>query len=776
MAPSVFLLVCLLAVAAIAAPFASKRIHFLQPDGTRVELLGWGDEFHAVFETPEGFTVVFDPAARAYEYARLSAAADKLEPAGMRVGQGDPAVLGLERHLRILPAAARFQAAERQREWESVMNVERRWAALKSARREREARARGDGPDLAPPRRPTTGTRVGLCLLIDFDDDPATIPPAEIEAFCNADHYTGYGNNGSVKEYFRDNSDGLLQYTNVVTAYVRIPNSLHPKSWYNDTTVSVGVRANYLIQDALTILKARPNYTSDILPRFNPLTVDDSGNVLACNVFFAGENSGVWGKGLWPHSSALQSALPQELSPGGKKLWRYQITDLGGELELGTFCHENGHMLCGYPDIYDYQFDSAGGAGAFCLMNSGGHGKNPIQICAYLKLASGWATTTDLTATSNLDGVLTAFPLAGYNHFYRYPRPNVPTEYFLLENRQATGRDANLPASGIALWHVDELGFRDNQSLVHNPNHANYELTLVQADDRWDFQGNVNTGDMRDLYYLGNPAFPYANRFDDFSMPEAKWWDGGYSGLRLSGFSAPGPTMTLLVGLGSANVPAPLLAAEPARTAGTSNTIAWTDLALAGSPIPRSQDATDTDALGVLSPARQGTTAPTSKIGAATGEGSAPNFSGENPSSPMVLATDLRNPSEAVAGESASTTTSRTVRRTPDTEWLFAPEDAKSDGVAILEVDIARSLGGQGLLEEPNAAERSAVWDWTGSLPIPDDNLNWGTGLNFSAQGGGAGWGCRHSSAGTSRHPARVHRRLGMQSLQCASCLDSARV
>ena len=31
-------------------------------------------------------------------------------------------------------------------------------------------------------------------------------------------------------------------------------------------------------------------------------------------------------------------------------------------------------MLCGFPDIYDYGYDSKGGAGIFCLMNSGGSG------------------------------------------------------------------------------------------------------------------------------------------------------------------------------------------------------------------------------------------------------------------------------------------------------------------------------------------------------------------------------------------------------------------
>ena len=67
-------------------------------------------------------------------------------------------------------------------------------------------------------------------------------------------------------------------------------------------------------------------------------------------------------------------------------------------------------MLCGYPDLYDYDYDSIGGAGYFCLMGYGGFGDNPAQIDAYLKRASGWATTTELDASSSLIGTVTAPP------------------------------------------------------------------------------------------------------------------------------------------------------------------------------------------------------------------------------------------------------------------------------------------------------------------------------------------------------------------------------
>ena len=561
-----------------AGPFA-RIIPFVQPDGTPIQIWGRGDEFHAIFETLDGFSVIYDQARRGYCLARLSADGSTLESTGQLVGQISGARLGLPKHERINPAEVKKQAEARRRKWEADLGLPQRWNRLKSFSTPNAGPAAA-GLQAAPPALPTLGTKVGLTLLIDFDTDPATIPQAEIVNFLNGDNYTGFGNNGSVKKYFLDNSNGQLTYSNVVTVYLRIPNTLHPKSWYNDLAKDCGGQGNLLIRDALQILKALPNYQTEILPAFNALSTDDFNRTIACNVFYAGGNGGVWNKGLWPHSWALYNVGEQELSPGGKKVWAYQITDIGGGLALGTFCHENGHMLCDYPDIYDYDYDSEGGAGMFCLMNSGGHGANPAQICAYLKYKSGWATTTELSSNSVVSATVTASAGAGFNHFYRYTKPGAPTEYFLIENRQKSGRDASLPASGIAIWHVDELGDHNNQSLAANANHANYEVTLVQADNRWDFQNNANGGDLTDLYYSGNSAAGYANRFSDTTAPHAHWWNGSASGLSFRDFSAPGATMTFQIA-GTGN-PSPVIVTPPAAMTAVAGTDVLLAIAAAG--------------------------------------------------------------------------------------------------------------------------------------------------------------------------------------------------
>jgi len=555
-----------------AAPFA-EFIEFTQPDNTKITLWGEGDEFRADFETTTGHTVIFDPRQKAYFYAKRSSDGKDLQSTGVLAHHSVPQ--GLVRHVRIDREAAAAAARTKRKRWDMETELSERWLKLKADTLGIQSAVDATNvldetvppPEYSPPSTTTIGTKVGLTLLIDFPDVPATFPQSSFEAFLNGDAYTGNGNNGSVKKYFSDVSNGRLTYTNIVTLYVRME---QPRSYYNDTSKDSGTQGRLLINDALAILKLRSDYNSTIMPTFDSLTVDGSNRAVAFNVFFAGSNSGVWSKGLWPHSWALASSVALG---NGKSVYRYQITNIGSYPTLGTFSHENGHMLCGFPDLYDYEYDSIGGAGVFSLMGSGGNGTNPRQVDAYLKLAAGWATAIDISSSSNLTGTLVAAPNSGYNTFYRYRKPGVTTEYFLLENRQKAGRDSGLPAAGIAVWHVDQLGNRDNQSLVPNSTHQNYELTLVQADNLWHFEttssnaGNANSGDAKDLFYLGNTAAAYTNTLTDSSSPNGHWWDGSASGINLNTFSASGMSMTFNAGVPATVPGAPTIVSVAAGNA-----------------------------------------------------------------------------------------------------------------------------------------------------------------------------------------------------------------
>ena len=108
-----------------------------------------------------------------------------------------------------------------------------------------------------------------------------------------------------------------------------------------------GRRAQELIHEALAHHKSNGF-------DFSGLTANSSRFVFAINIFYAGDVVNNWSEGLWPHAHFLGS--PVTLAPG-KVARDYQITALGEQLLLGTYCHENGHMLCDFPDLYDYRDD-----------------------------------------------------------------------------------------------------------------------------------------------------------------------------------------------------------------------------------------------------------------------------------------------------------------------------------------------------------------------------------------------------------------------------------
>ena len=496
-------------------PFAGKEFTFTNPDGSEIRVRGWGNQYHAVFETLDGYTVVKDPVSGIFHYADLSKDKDSLVPSGTKVGQKDPQSLSLPQHIRIRKDSAKIKAKSAQ----DKAGVRFRWEERREQRHQHKMQAlRGmKAVDAMPASAAPVGSYVGLCLLIQFPDVPSTINQQEVSNFCNQHGYSNFGNNGSVYDYFFDVSDGKLKYTNVVTSYYT---AKHNRSYYTDPKISYGSRARELIVEALDDLKAKGF-------NFSQLSSDSNGYVYALNVFYAGSIANNWAEGLWPHSSGL--ATPY-IASSTKKLSDYQITNMGSQLTLGTFCHENGHMVCNFPDLYDYGYESTG-VGNYCLMCYGGSDLNPTQVSAYLKNEAAWTSKL-----STITPGMAATIAAGSNDFLIHKRSN-GTEYFILENRQKTGRDSSLPDAGLAIWHVDETGSNNNQEMTLA---KHYECSLEQADNRFDLEHNANAGDSDDLF-----AAPTKASFGGATAPSSKWWDGSSSGLEIIDISASGPSMTV---------------------------------------------------------------------------------------------------------------------------------------------------------------------------------------------------------------------------------------
>ncbi|HVP11312.1 MAG TPA: M6 family metalloprotease domain-containing protein [Phycisphaerae bacterium] len=481
-------------VTAVAAPVFGKVFTLPQPDGTPVEVRIWGDEFFGHTETLDGYTVVRDSKTLFFCYARLSPDGDELVSTGIPADQSLPADAGLVPHLRISSEAVH--------------------AKVRTARARRQQKSGGGLRGGGWPESTTVGHVQGLTLLVDFADDPATISPAAVSDYCNQVGYTGYGNNGSVRDYYYDVSDGRLTYTNYVPAVYH--RASHNKSYYTDPTVAQPIRAVELITEALTALDVSGF-------NFNELDSNHDGYIDAVNCLYAGPCVNNWSEGLWPHQGWV------DFYADGVCTFRYQMSNLGSYPTLGTFCHENGHMLCGWPDLYDYDGDSAG-VGGYCLMAAGDWDDSPAEPCAFLKYMAGWADVTVLT-----NGPLHLTATAGINNIFMFEHPLNPTEFYLIENRYWTSREWYMWDVGLAIWHIDLYGSNDWQYMLPD---MHYMVTLVQADGWWDLENNLNYGDYWDLW--GGSAYPQCT---PFTYPDTSWWSGKASGLAIQHISSPAPTM-----------------------------------------------------------------------------------------------------------------------------------------------------------------------------------------------------------------------------------------
>ncbi len=154
---------------------------------------------------------------------------------------------------------------------------------------------------------------------------------------------------------------------------------------------------------------------------------------------------------IWSH----KWVLPKEFEKDGVKAYAYSTEPEDGR--VGVFAHEFGHVL-GLPDLYDSTYFSRG-VGDWCLMGSGSwgdnpKGSNPCRLSCWCLAKLNWIKPKNVRKAEDL----TLPPLADDPAACRrlWSKGKKGTEYFLIENRQRRGRDASLPGSGLAVWHIDE--------------------------------------------------------------------------------------------------------------------------------------------------------------------------------------------------------------------------------------------------------------------------------------------------------------------------------
>ncbi len=538
-----------------------ELITYKQPSGKVIKLRMIGNNQYARTECEEGYTLVFNKKAHAYYYANLNSdGTDFIMTKHLADGKAPKKLkrhLKLAVHARSAKAKKEFVEYEKERNalWKSKIKSAKKRRALKKRLKkagEQEidvAQSSAGGGEQEKSKVLSSakaglintgviGSRKGLTILVQFPDDsedsssgavdfPTTV--SKIERYCNEIGYNDDGNTGSIRDYFRDQSNGLLDYTMLVTPIVTLAK---PRNYYNysdypvnKTFRSSGVAGNQIVVDAIEVLK-RQGFS------FDGLTLNSSGEVETVNVLFAGASSGVWSEGLWPHAWKLLVVPGTEVTVNGvsARVNTYQISNMESSFtKIGTFCHELGHSLLGFPDLYDKGFES-NGIGRHGLMASGSgvnFGRTPAPINLSFKDVVGWANITDISATDYMELELPATGNVGY----RITNPSRDNEYFLIEHRHygsgQLGGDRwaqHVPDQGVMIWHIDD-NVRGNEN-EHMNSYSHYQVSLEQQDGDFDLEGG-QYADYWDLYDAFSPGF------NDYSLPSSRWWSGGASGLSI---------------------------------------------------------------------------------------------------------------------------------------------------------------------------------------------------------------------------------------------------
>ncbi len=474
--------------------------------GDPLQLRIYGDEFYARRETLDGYTVIYDSQQRRYCYATL--AVGRFVSTGIPAYK--PAPANLRRHLKEDPEVRNEKFGLR---YQRIRPVEED---------ANTGLTRTLGPDggLLTGRKLHRGQVRGLTVIVDFDDVRSNISQADVEAMFNADNYSENGNFSSVKGYFETVSSGKLTYTNLVVGPVRLSKR---RSHYIN---------NLLVKEALDIV------VNELHVDLSQFDSKNEGIVDAINFLYAGNSQ--YDGNLWPHNSFTS------LQYGNMNAHYYQLTGLGlhkVDLRIGTICHENGHLLCRFPDMYDYgkrdgDHEKSQGIGSYCLMGSGNHlnqRRTPSPVCGYLRDLAGWVDTIiDL----NNPGTYRA-EHGKYSQIMKFSTEKA-NEYFIVENRTQLGLDTHSPSSGLAVLHCDTLGSNEWQEGTRN---KHYQCALVQADGHLDLENNRNTGDAGDLFQsLSGLAL------SNTTTPSSREWDGTDSGLQIRDVAAPAPVIEFSVG------------------------------------------------------------------------------------------------------------------------------------------------------------------------------------------------------------------------------------
>lgn len=251
---------------------------------------------------------------------------------------------------------------------------------------------------------------------------------------------TGKPAAGSLRDFYREMSYGLVDITGRVFDWVTVPT---PK-------------AEQL---------ARPMINNPYfrLPAIQALIERDGDDVKAaldaCDglVFICAGNPDPRPSGLWPHRGKIGDKPYIQLS-------EIQPRTTDQFLGVGVPCHEFGHTF-GFKDMYGLR-NTRTGPGPFSLMANGTHSwapgddNFPFHMDAWCKAQIGWVEPQVIDPRVSQRIALRPIG-ADRRECIKLLIREDGSEYYLLEVRRAAGSQQHFPAPGLLIWHVGERRCRE---------------------------------------------------------------------------------------------------------------------------------------------------------------------------------------------------------------------------------------------------------------------------------------------------------------------------
>ncbi|GEM_PF-4154309 len=296
-------------------------------------------------------------------------------------------------------------------------------------------------------------------ILIDYPDAPATVTAEEIE-----ERLFGTSVSPTMSEYYAEVSYGQFGIDGDVYGPYRVGTDY----------------AAYAASDRVAFITEAVSL-ADADVDFSRYDSDGDGYVDGV-IVVASEYIVVLG-----YEGAHMSTIPDYATDDGVVVSEY--TSQREDASVGIFCHEFGHVL-GLPDLYGFGSGQAIGIGEWGLMGSGTSLDPPPHFCAWSKIELGWIVPEEITesvadlAVPRVEDSAQAFKI--------YMRGLEGERHMILENRQKTGMDADLPGAGLLVW---QTAYRDPS----DPDTSFYENHVVLAPSERGEPGEAY-GDERDPY------------------------------------------------------------------------------------------------------------------------------------------------------------------------------------------------------------------------------------------------------------------------------------